>query len=70
VKAPLFVVSEVAARLVRRGLVASSEVEATRWAGARVLVFRDEPVVYELAARVDAPSAAFYVSAVPVSRDA
>lgn len=44
---PLLVVTDVAARLVRRGLLAPSEAGAERWCGARVLVFRHGPVVCE-----------------------
>jgi cysteinyl-tRNA synthetase len=38
--APLLVVPDVAARLVRRGLLAPTEAAAPYWRGARVLVFR------------------------------
>jgi hypothetical protein len=47
-RVPILVVTEPALRLVRRGLLAPSEAAvAARWLGARVLVFRDGPVVYE-----------------------
>ena len=45
--APLLVVTDVAARLVRRGLLAPAEAAAPRWRRARVLVFRHGPVVSE-----------------------
>jgi hypothetical protein len=58
--APLLVVTDVAARLVRRGLLAPGEAGAPLWLRARVLVFRHGPVVSEpppgawpLAARCD-----------------
>ena len=44
---PLLVVSDVAARLVRRGLLTPAEAAAGRWRGARVLVFRHGPVVLQ-----------------------
>jgi hypothetical protein len=44
--APLLVVRDAGARLVRRGLLAPSD--AAGWLGARVLVYRRGPVVCEL----------------------
>jgi hypothetical protein len=44
--APLLVVTDVAARLIRRGLLAPADA-AGRWRVARVLVFRHGPVVCE-----------------------
>ncbi|HYT05169.1 MAG TPA: hypothetical protein VEM13_09860 [Gemmatimonadales bacterium] len=65
---PLLVVTDVAARLIRRGLLAPAEAAAGGWVRTRVLVFRAGPVVCEVAAaaspRVDAPSLPSYVSAV------
>lgn len=43
---PLLVVTDVAARLVRRGLLAAGDATG-EWRGARVLVFRHGPVVSE-----------------------
>ncbi|HYL20241.1 MAG TPA: hypothetical protein VEU74_00655 [Gemmatimonadales bacterium] len=48
--APLLVVTDVAARLVRRGLLVPADASA-QWAGTRVLVFRYGPVVCEPAPR-------------------
>jgi len=45
--APLLVVTDVAARLVRRGLLAPGDVACGGWRRARVLVFRRGPVVCE-----------------------
>ncbi|HMH81679.1 MAG TPA: hypothetical protein VK531_02315 [Gemmatimonadales bacterium] len=44
---PLLVVTDVAARLVRRGLLAPADAAADRWRQARVFVFRRGPVVSE-----------------------
>ena len=44
--APLLVVTDVAARLVRRGLLTPADA-AGRWRSARVTVFRFGPVVCE-----------------------
>jgi len=50
-RVPILVVTDAALRLVRRGLLAPSDAAgAARWLGARVLVFRHAPVVYELPA--------------------
>jgi len=49
--APLLVVRDVAARLVRRGLLHPADGASAQWAGARVLVFRYGPVVCEPAPR-------------------
>ncbi|PYO77305.1 MAG: hypothetical protein E6K55_06085 [Gemmatimonadetes bacterium] len=49
--APLLVVTDVAARLVRRGLLLPADASA-QWAGTRVLVFREGPVVCEPPARL------------------
>ena len=43
---PLLVVTDVAARLVRRGLLTPADA-AGRWRSARVIVFRSGPVVCE-----------------------
>ena len=53
--------SDVAARLVRRGLLASADAAAGGWLAARVLVYRHGPV------RVDAPTAPSYVSPAPMT---
>lgn len=45
--APLLVVTDVAARLMRRGLLAPADAKGGAWHGARVLVFRHGPVVSE-----------------------
>jgi len=45
--APLLVVTDVAARLVRRGLLAPGDAAQGGWRRARVLVFRRGPVVCE-----------------------
>jgi hypothetical protein len=45
-QAPLLVVTDVAARLVRRGLLAA-DAASGRWRGARVFVFRHGPVICE-----------------------
>ncbi|PYO41174.1 MAG: hypothetical protein DMD33_14930 [Gemmatimonadetes bacterium] len=50
--APLLVVTDVAARLVRRGLLAPADAGSAFWAGTRVLVFREGPVVCEPPARL------------------
>ena len=42
---PLLIVTDVGARLVRRGLLAPADEAVERWARARVLVFRRGPVV-------------------------
>jgi hypothetical protein len=42
------VVSDVAARLVRRGLLDPTDPTLPRWREARVVVFAHGPVVYEL----------------------
>ena len=44
---PVLVVTDVAARLVRRGLVAPGDAARGAWRAARVLVFRHGPVVCE-----------------------
>ena len=44
---PVLVVTDVAARLVRRGLLAPGDVARGAWCEARVLVFRRGPVVCE-----------------------
>ncbi|PYO61324.1 MAG: hypothetical protein DMD28_09415 [Gemmatimonadetes bacterium] len=44
---PLLVVTDVAARLVRRGLLAPSDPGCAGWLTLRVLVFRHGPVVCE-----------------------
>src|SRR5256885_13986111 len=44
---PLLVVTDVAARLVRRGLLAPGDATRGGWRGAQVLVFRRGPVVCE-----------------------
>jgi hypothetical protein len=50
-RVPILVVTDAALRLVRRGLLGPSDAAvAARWLGARVLVFRHGPVVYELPA--------------------
>ncbi|PYO97838.1 MAG: hypothetical protein DMD60_05680 [Gemmatimonadetes bacterium] len=43
----MLVVTDVAARLVRRGLLAPDAAARGGWRGARVLVFRRGPVVCE-----------------------
>jgi len=48
VSRPILEVSDVAARLVRRGLLDLADPVLPRWLQARVLVFADGPVVYEL----------------------
>jgi len=45
--APLLVVTDVAARLVRRGLLAPGDAARGGWRRARVLVYRRGPVVCE-----------------------
>jgi len=45
--APLLVVTDVAARLVRRGLLAPGDAARGGWRRARLLVFRRGPVVCE-----------------------
>ena len=47
VSSPVLVVTDVAARLVRRGLLAPGDAAYGGWGGARVLVFRRGPVVCE-----------------------
>jgi len=47
VSSPVLVVTDVAARLVRRGLLAPGDAARGGWRGARVLVFRRGPVVCE-----------------------
>ena len=47
VSSPVLVVTDVAARLVRRGLLAPGDATRGGWRGARVLVFRRGPVVCE-----------------------
>ena len=44
---PLLVVTDVAARLVRRGLLAPADAARGDWRRARLLVFRRGPVVCE-----------------------
>jgi hypothetical protein len=44
---PLLVVTDVAARLVRRGLIAPADAARGGWRRVRVLVFRRGPVVCE-----------------------
>jgi hypothetical protein len=44
---PVLVVTDVAARLVRRGLIAPGDAGGGAWGSARVLVFRHGPVVCE-----------------------
>ena len=46
---PLLVVTDVAARLVRRGLLAPTDRASPQWTCLRVLVFRRGPVVCESA---------------------
>lgn len=46
--APILIVSDVPARLVRRGLVEPDDPLVIRWRGLRVLVFAAGPVRYEL----------------------
>lgn len=46
---PLLVVTDVAARLVRRGLLEPADRTSPQWACVRVLVFRSGPVVCESA---------------------
>ena len=45
--APLLVVTDVAARLVRRGLLTPADAARGGWRRARLLVFRRGPVVCE-----------------------
>jgi len=45
--APVLVVTDVAARLVRRGLLAPGDASQGGWRRARLLVFRRGPVVCE-----------------------
>src|SRR5207244_10915582 len=45
--APVLVVTDVAARLVRRGLLAPADAARGGWRRARLLVFRRGPVVVE-----------------------
>ncbi len=47
VSSPVLVVTDVAARLVRRGLLAPGDAARGGWRGAQVLVFRRGPVVCE-----------------------
>jgi len=47
--APVLVVTDVAARLVRRGLLAPGDAARDGWRRARVLVFRRGPVVCDAA---------------------
>ena len=47
VSAPVLVVTDVAARLVRRGLLAPADAARGGWRRARLLVFRRGPVVCE-----------------------
>ena len=54
---PILVVSDVAARLVRRGLLDPADPTLSRWRETRVLVFVHGPVVYE-PVRVGSESAA------------
>jgi hypothetical protein len=44
---PILVVTDVAARLVRRGLLDPTDPALPRWRETRVLVFAHGPVVYE-----------------------
>ena len=44
---PVLVVTDVAARLVRRGLLAPADAARGGWRRARLLVFRRGPVVCE-----------------------
>jgi hypothetical protein len=50
------VVSDVAARLVRRGLLDPTDPTVPRWRETRVLVFAHGPVVYEAARCVREPA--------------
>lgn len=55
---PLLVVTDVAARLVRRGLLAPADARRGGWRRARVLVFRCGPVVCERPSGARAPDVA------------
>ncbi len=55
---PLLVVTDVAARLVRRGLLAPADAALGGWRRARVLVFRSGPVVCERAPGAHVPAVA------------
>jgi cysteinyl-tRNA synthetase len=71
---PLLVVTDVAARLVRRGLLTPADA-AGRWRSARVIVFRSGPVVCDpppgtrgiATHRVDLSIGRSYVSAAPMT---
>jgi cysteinyl-tRNA synthetase len=70
---PLLIVTDVAARLVRRGLLTPADA-AGRWRSARVIVFRSGPVVCDpppgtrgIATRVDLSIGRSYVSAAPMT---
>ena len=54
---PILIVSDVAARLLRRGLIDPTDPTLPRWRQSRVLVFADRPVVYELPRVVREPAA-------------
>ena len=70
---PVLVVTDVAARLVRRGLLTPADA-AGRWRSARVIVFRSGPVVCDpppgtrgIETRVDLSTGRSYVSAAPMT---
>ena len=71
---PLLVVTDVAARLVRRGLLTPADAAGT-WRSARVIVFRSGPVVCDPPPgargigthRVDLSIGRSYVSAAPMT---
>jgi hypothetical protein len=44
---PILVVSDAAARLVRRGLLDPTDPTLSRWRETRVVVFAHGPVIYE-----------------------
>ena len=48
---PILVISDAAARLVRRGLLDPRDPALARWESARVFVFLHGPVQYDLPAR-------------------
>jgi hypothetical protein len=61
---PILIVSDVAARLIRRGLVDPADPTLVTWREARVLVYPRGPVVLDVP-RVDAPACPSYVTAAP-----
>ena len=63
---PVLVVTDVAARLVRRGLLAPRAVTAGGWRRTRVLVFRTGPVVCERPAGSLLPDVALHASTAPL----